>query len=91
MKIYRFFSIFFTVLSILQSTVSSAQEIKIDSISKDSLINKQSKEYNLNYKKLIIPGVLIGYGVASLTIDGLKQLNLSTRYEISEHQPNHIK
>lgn len=93
MKIYRFFSIIFTVLSILQYTVS-AQEIKTDSasiISKDSLTAQQSKEYNLNYKKLIIPGVLIGYGVASLTIDGLKQLNLSTRYEISEHKPNHIK
>lgn len=93
MKIYRFFSIIFTVFSILQSTVP-AQEIKTDSasiISKDSLTTQQSKEYILNYKKLIIPGVLIGYGVASLTIDGLKQLNLSTRYEISEHQPNHIK
>ena len=93
MKIYRFFSIILAVFSILQSTVS-AQEIKTDStsiISKDSLTSQQSKEYHLNYKKLIISGVLIGYGVASLTIDGLKQLNLSTRYEISEHQPNHIK
>jgi uncharacterized ion transporter superfamily protein YfcC len=52
MKIYRFFSIIFTVLSILQSTVY-AQEIKTDStsiISKDSLTSQQSKEYNLNYK-----------------------------------------
>ena len=47
--------------------------------------------YKPSYKKLIIPSVLIGYGVLSLTSDDLKQLNNSTRYEISEHQPDKIK
>ena len=61
-------------------------------INKERLI--KSRKHNLyafSYKKLIIPSVLIGYGIASLEIDGLKQLNLSTRYEISEHQPDKIK
>lgn len=44
----------------------------------------------LNYKSLIIPGALIAYGVAGLTMNNLKQLNLSTRTEINEHQPARI-
>ncbi|WP_139422750.1 phosphatase PAP2 family protein [Chryseobacterium mulctrae] len=47
--------------------------------------------YQFGYKKLIIPSVLIGYGILSLTSDDLKQLNKSTQYEISEHKPDHIK
>lgn len=70
------------------------QELKIDSTKlteKDSLKAEKHNLYAFSYKKLIIPSVLIGYGIASLEIDGLKQLNLSTRYEISEHQPDKIK
>lgn len=47
--------------------------------------------YQFGYKKLIVPSVLIGYGILSLTSDGLKELNNSTRYEINEHQPDHIR
>ena len=47
--------------------------------------------YRPEYKKLIIPTVLIGYGVVSLTSDALKDLNRSTKYEIGEHQPRQIK
>ena len=70
------------------------QELKIDSTKlteKDSLKAKKHNLYAFSYKKLIIHSVLIGYGIASLEIHGLKQLNLSTRYEISEHQPDKIK
>ena len=70
------------------------QELKIDSTKltkKDSLKAEKHNLYAFSYKKLIIPSVLIVYGIASLEIDGLKQLNLSTRYEISEHQPDKIK
>ncbi|MCG2791976.1 MAG: phosphatase PAP2 family protein [Weeksellaceae bacterium] len=49
------------------------------------------KTHQLSYKKLIIPAVFISYGVATLKIDALKQLNFSTRNEINEHQPDHIK
>jgi len=41
-------------------------------------------------KKLIIPGVLICYGVLSLTYAPLKELNSSTRYEINEHTPENF-
>lgn len=82
----------FILISLCTFTLGNhlkCQELKIDSTKlteKDSL-----KAETFSYKKLIIPSVLIGYGIASLEIDGLKQLNLSTRYEISEHQPDKIK
>jgi hypothetical protein len=40
---------------------------------------------------LIVPTALIGYGVASLSVKGIKQLNFSTRDEINEHKPDHIR
>jgi membrane-associated phospholipid phosphatase len=43
------------------------------------------------YKKLIVPAVFISYGVAGLSVKSLKQLNESTRFEISEHRPDHIR
>lgn len=63
----------------------------------DSSILLQYKEgyenqtYKPTYKKLIIPTIFIGFGVASLTTDALKNLNNSTKYEIGEHQPKHTK
>lgn len=56
-----------------------------------SKLNIQDKTHQFSYKKLIIPAVFISYGVASLKIDGLKQLNFSTRDEINEHKPDHIR
>ena len=47
--------------------------------------------YRLHYKNLIIPSLFITYGIASLTVNGLKELNHSTRHEIWEHQPDHIR
>ncbi|WP_292010074.1 phosphatase PAP2 family protein [Chryseobacterium sp.] len=49
------------------------------------------ESHQFSYKKLIIPATFISYGVASLSINGLKQLNFSTRNEINEHRPDHIK
>ena len=62
------------------------RELKTDST---ALVNTEKN--TLDYKKLIVPTVFIGYGVASLSVKGLKQLNFSTRDEINEHQPDHIK
>ncbi|GGE90560.1 PAP2 superfamily protein [Chishuiella changwenlii] len=56
----------------------------------DSIVVNQENNYKLNYKHLIAPTVLIGFGIVGLESDGLKQLNLSTRNEINEHQPKHI-
>lgn len=61
-------------------------------IIQDSIITKTNDNtYKLNYKQLVAPSLLIGYGIVSLESDGLKQLNFSTRDEINEHQPNHIR
>ncbi|SHK12691.1 phosphatase PAP2 family protein [Chryseobacterium polytrichastri] len=56
-----------------------------------SKLTVDDASHQFTYKKLIIPAALISYGVASLSIKGLKQLNSSTQYEISEHQPDKIK
>ncbi|MBN9294886.1 MAG: phosphatase PAP2 family protein [Flavobacteriia bacterium] len=50
-----------------------------------------SAVYLFKYQKLLVPSVFIGYGILSLTSDGLKQLNTSTKHEINEHQPDKIK
>lgn len=57
----------------------------------DSIIDKtNAKAYKLDYRYLVAPTVLIGYGIVSFESDGLKQLNYSTRDEIGEHRPKHI-
>lgn len=61
----------------------------IDSVSVSHL--PLDKTYQFSYKKLVIPAAFIGYGVATLKIDKLKQLNFSTRNEINEHKPDHIR
>lgn len=60
----------------------------------DSIVstsNLEDKTHQFSYKKLIIPAALISYGVASLSIPSLKNLNSSTQFEISEHKPDHIR
>ncbi|MCD1116730.1 phosphatase PAP2 family protein [Chryseobacterium turcicum] len=65
--------------------------VQIQEAEKDSTIVLNTEKNTLNYKKLIVPTVLIGYGAASLSMNGLKQLNFSTRDEINEHKPDHIR
>lgn len=66
-------------------------QVKADSSISVENISYKDNIYKPDYKKLIVPTVLIGYGVVSLTSDALKDLNRSTKYEIGEHQPKHIK
>jgi membrane-associated phospholipid phosphatase len=56
-------------------------------INQDSLIRNN---YSLNFKHLIVPGVFIGVGIASLHLNGLQHLNSSTRNEIKEDQPKKL-
>lgn len=58
--------------------------LKAQTKSTDTL-NPNDNAYKFSVKKLIVPSVLVSYGVLSLTVDGLKTLNNSTRYESSEH------
>lgn len=93
-------SVYFLKLCFLPILLSvfghiSAQAVS-DSISnfqgtKDSTVLSEKKDVALNYKNFIVPTALVGYGVASLTIKHVKQLNFSTRDEINEHQPDHIR
>ena len=83
---------FFIILSFFgRMAAQNNDSIKTDEVKKDSAIVLNTKENALNYKKLIIPTALIGYGVASLSVKNLKKLNFSTRDEINEHKPDHIK
>lgn len=70
---------------------SIAVGIVKDSAATSVKLNNDETNHQFTYKKLIIPAALITYGVASLSIKGLKQLNSSTQYEISEHKPDPIK
>ena len=70
---------------------SNTDSIQTPKVIKDSAIILNTEKERFNYKRLIIPGALIGYGVASLTVKDLKRLNFSTRDEINEHKPDHIK
>ena len=60
-------------------------------INSDSIYTQEIKTEKIKYENLIIPTVFIGYGVASLTIKDLKQLDFSTQDEINENRPDHIK
>jgi hypothetical protein len=87
-----FSSLLIILLSSQNLFAQDSLAIKNDSIDSLSVSHlKLDKAYQFSYKKLIIPTVLISYGVATLKFDKLKQLNFSTRTEISEHQPDHIR
>jgi membrane-associated phospholipid phosphatase len=52
----------------------------------DTIIVKDSvKNLKFNYKQLIIPGVLIGYGFIGLESDQLKSFNSEVQEEVNEH------
>lgn len=69
--------IMFTLFSFI---TINAQEIKKDSIPKNSIL----KPNKFHYKKLIIPSLLIGYGVIGIESDQLKSFNTGIRDEVKE-------
>lgn len=83
------------IVTIIFATCSNIYfgQVKSDSLDmrKRDVENYAHTVHQPTYKKLIIPTALIGFGVISLNSDALKNLNLSTQYEIGEHQPKHIK
>ncbi|NML56233.1 phosphatase PAP2 family protein [Chryseobacterium cheonjiense] len=80
-----------TIFSALIFSYSLNGQIKADSSASAEQFKYQDRAYQPSYKKLIVPAVFIGYASISLTSDALKNLNRSTKYEIGEHQPRHIK
>lgn len=86
-----------TVIYLIVLTICSNQTFgqytndSANASSQDSSVIINDTKNSFNYRTLIVPAVLIGYGAVSLESDGLKQLNYSTRDEINEHQPRHIR
>lgn len=86
--------VYILVLSSALSTINAQNTndtIEVQKPLQDSIITTEIQKSKLNYKSLIIPTAFIVYGVAGLTMNNLKQLNISTKVEISEHQPTQIK
>ncbi len=71
-----FKTLLFLLLSI--STLN-AQEIFTDSV------QKKDNTHEFKFKQLIIPTVLIGYGVIGLESDGLKLFNTEIKEEVNEN------
>lgn len=69
--------------SLVQNAVQDSANI--------SKLDIEDKTHQFSYKKLIVPASFISYGLASLSIKELKLLNSSTKDEIKEHQPDHIR
>ncbi|WP_227413223.1 hypothetical protein [Chryseobacterium culicis] len=70
---------------------NTTNTINVQKPAQDSIVTTEIQKSKLNYKSLIIPTAFIAYGVAGLSIKNLKQLNLSTKDEINEHQPKKIQ
>ena len=52
---------------------------------KDSLKNIKTENIKFKFKQLIIPTVLIGYGVIGIESDGLKFINSGIKEEVNEN------
>lgn len=59
-------------------------KLKAQTVNKDTT-DHEDRAYHFSGGKLIVPSVLISYGVVSLVSNDLKSLNQSTRHETREH------
>ena len=74
---------FITLISI---SVAYSQEIQKDSIQLNAIKLDTIKEaHKFNFKQLIIPSVLIGYGVIGIESDQLKFFNSELKEEVNEN------
>ena len=69
-----------TIFLIFLSYFLNAQEI----VKGDSLSIEKNQNIKFNYKQLIIPTALIGYGLVGLNSHDLKDLNLRIRNEVTD-------
>jgi len=74
------------LLFLVSITAVTAQNTVSDSI----VIKDTVQNLKFNYKQLIIPGVLIGYGFIGLESDQLKSFNNNIREEVTEDIDNKI-
>jgi hypothetical protein len=71
----------FILLLLLSALTLNAQEIEKDSLSKKYV----SSNMKFNSKQLIIPALLLGYGVIGIESDQLKRFNYDLQEEVKEH------
>lgn len=84
----------FLFIAFLSPKIKAQDSLKIDSTQyeKASLkISDYDVSHQFTYKKLIVPSVLISYGVASLSFQPIRHLNISIKTEILEHKPDHVR
>lgn len=80
-----------TIPCCAQNTELNTQHMLADTTIINSIDAQYKDPYSLEIKDLIIPSVCITYGIMALTVNGVKNINYSTREEIKEHQLNKIK
>lgn len=66
------------IVFLLFTSLTFGQNVKNDTIQK-------KQDVKFNYKSLIIPTTLIGYGIIGIESDGLKLFNSEIKEEINEH------
>ena len=64
----------------LLSVIISCQSILAQEVKQDSISTKK-----ITYKALIIPSVLIGYGIIGIESDAIKNLNIEIKEEVNEN------
>ena len=69
------------LIFIILSSKIYAQKIDVDSIK----LKTSSQNLKFKYKQLVIPTVLIGYGLIGIESDGLKFVNSGIKEEINEN------
>ncbi|MCO6176318.1 phosphatase PAP2 family protein [Flavobacterium sp. NRK F10] len=69
--------VFFSIVALL-SLFSVSAQIKSDTIIQDQRLK-------FDYKSLIIPSILVGYGIIGIESDGIKYYNSEIKHELNEN------
>ncbi|MDR6844301.1 phosphatase PAP2 family protein [Flavobacterium granuli] len=69
------------VFALLSTSILIAQNNATDTI----VVNDSVKKLKFNYKQLIIPTALIGYGLIGIESDQIKNFNSEVQEEVTEH------
>ncbi|WP_317046233.1 phosphatase PAP2 family protein [Flavobacterium sediminis] len=69
--------VFFSIVALLSLFSVSAQ------IKNDTIIQDQRLKFD--YKSLIIPSILVGYGIIGIESDGIKYYNSEIKHELNEN------
>jgi len=73
-------SLYFFMMVFLNNAIT-AQEIS----SQDSIKDSKKRNITFNYKQLIIPSALMAYSIIGIESDGLKDLNIEIKEEVTEN------